>query len=84
MNMIAHSRAMSAFCRQRAQFENEDASFWIEEAEEWENLIAQYSIRQSPSVPSQSCRSCVHFMQSNPTTLKSVATFPYGYEEDGQ
>jgi hypothetical protein len=33
---------MMAFCRQRAQFENEDASFWIEEAKEWDNWIARY------------------------------------------
>jgi hypothetical protein len=53
MNMIAHCRAMAAFCRQRAQFENEDTSFWTKEAEEWDNLIAQYSIRQPPSIPAK-------------------------------
>jgi hypothetical protein len=55
MDMLAHCCAMAAFCRQRAQFENENASFWIEEAEEWDNLIAQSSIRQSTSVPAR-CR----------------------------
>jgi hypothetical protein len=49
MNMIAHCRAMAAVCRQHAQFENENTSFWLEEAEEWGNLIAQYSIPQPRS-----------------------------------
>jgi hypothetical protein len=48
MDMLAHCRAMAAFCRQRAQFENVDPSFWIEEAKEWDNLIAEYQIKQFP------------------------------------
>jgi hypothetical protein len=46
MDIIAHCRAMAAFCRQHAQFENEDTAFWIDEAKEWDNLIAEYSIRK--------------------------------------
>jgi hypothetical protein len=37
MDMLAHCRAMAAFCRQRAAFEGEDDAFWIREAEEWTN-----------------------------------------------
>jgi hypothetical protein len=47
MDMLAHCRAMAAFCRQHAEFEK-NTSFWIEEAKEWDNLIVQYSTRQSP------------------------------------
>jgi hypothetical protein len=53
MNVISHCRAMAAFCRQRAQFENEDTLFWTAEAEEWDDLIARYSIRQLPLVPAK-------------------------------
>jgi hypothetical protein len=42
MDTLARWRGMMAFCRQRAQFENEDTSFWIEEAKEWDNWIARY------------------------------------------
>jgi hypothetical protein len=48
MDMLAHCRAMAVLCRQRAQFENEDPSFWIKEAKEWDNLIAEYQIKQPP------------------------------------
>ena len=37
MDMLAHSRAMAAFCRQCAGFEDENDAFWIGEAEEWIN-----------------------------------------------
>jgi hypothetical protein len=50
MDMISHCRAMAAFCRQHAKSENEESSFWIEEAEEWDSLIAEYSIRREQSV----------------------------------
>ena len=30
------------FCGHRAQCENENASFWIEEVKDWDDLIAQY------------------------------------------
>ena len=33
MDMLAHCRAMAAFCRQRAAFEDENDAFWIREAE---------------------------------------------------
>jgi hypothetical protein len=42
MSMLEYCRAMAAFCRQRARFENVDPSFWIEEAKEYDNLIAEY------------------------------------------
>ena len=48
MDMIAHCRAMAVFCRQHAQFENEDSTFWMVEAREWDSLIAEYSDRYSP------------------------------------
>jgi len=33
MDVLAHCRAMAAFCRQRVAFENENDAFWIREAE---------------------------------------------------
>lgn len=38
MDKITYCRAMAVFCRQRAQFENEDTSFWTKEAEGWDNV----------------------------------------------
>jgi len=49
MNMFAHCRAMAAFCRQRARFEDEDNEFWISEAEEWDKLIFEYAILKAPA-----------------------------------
>ena len=34
---------MAAFCRQRAEFEDENDTFWIREAEEWDELICEYA-----------------------------------------
>ena len=42
MDDLAHCRAMAAFCRQRAAFENENDAFWIAEAENWDTLISEY------------------------------------------
>jgi hypothetical protein len=39
MDTLQHHRAMLGICRQRAQMEGEDASFWLEEAEVRERLI---------------------------------------------
>jgi hypothetical protein len=47
MDVLAHCRAMSAFCRQRVAFENENDTFWTREAEEWDKLIAEYASGQS-------------------------------------
>src|SRR5450631_1185306 len=33
MDVVAHCRAMAAFCRQRVAFKNENSAFWIREAE---------------------------------------------------
>jgi hypothetical protein len=33
MDVVAHCRAMAAFCRQRVAFKNENDAFWIREAE---------------------------------------------------
>jgi hypothetical protein len=41
MDKIVHCRAMASFCRQHAQFENEDTCFWIDGAKEWDNLITE-------------------------------------------
>jgi len=49
MDMLAHCRAMAAFCRQRATSEDENDSFWIREAEEWENLIYEYAPPTAPA-----------------------------------
>ena len=65
MDMLAHCRAMAAFCRQHAQFENEDASFWIEEAKEWDNLMVEYSIRQSPVRTGQTGKGDDPFMKAS-------------------
>jgi hypothetical protein len=47
MDMLAYCRAMAAFCRQRAKFEDENDTFWISEAEEWDKLIFEY---ESPHI----------------------------------
>ena len=36
MDYLTRARVMAAFCRQRAQMENEDESFWLREAAIWE------------------------------------------------
>jgi hypothetical protein len=36
MDYLTRSRAMAAFCRQRAKMQNEDTGFWLGEAEAWE------------------------------------------------
>jgi hypothetical protein len=46
MDVLAHCRAMAAFCRQRATFENENDAFWIREATEWDKLIYEYTSPQ--------------------------------------
>jgi hypothetical protein len=46
MDMLAHCRAMAAFCRQRAKLENENDAFWIGEAKEWDKLISEYATLQ--------------------------------------
>jgi hypothetical protein len=39
MDTIQHHRALLGICRQRAQMEGENASFWLEEAAIRERLI---------------------------------------------
>ena len=43
MDMLTHCDAMAAFCRQRAMFEGENDAFWTSEAEEWDQLRAEYA-----------------------------------------
>ena len=49
MDVLAYCRAMAAFCRQRAEFEGENDTFWISEAEQWDNLIFEYASPRSQS-----------------------------------
>jgi hypothetical protein len=37
MDVLAYCRAMAAFCRQRAEFEDENDTFWTIEAEQWDS-----------------------------------------------
>lgn len=52
MQEIVHFRALEAFCKQRAQMENEGAEFWLIEANRWalrcEELFIGPSIRNVP------------------------------------
>jgi hypothetical protein len=57
MDVLAHCRAMAAFCRQRLVFENENDAFWLSEAEEWDKLISEYSSPQSQMRTGQTARS---------------------------
>jgi hypothetical protein len=43
MDVLAHCRAMAAFCRQRVALDNENDAFWLSEAEEWDKLISEYA-----------------------------------------
>lgn len=36
MDYLTRARVMAAFCRQRAQMENENEEFWLREAATWE------------------------------------------------
>jgi hypothetical protein len=49
MDVLAHCRAMAAFCRQRAKFEDENDLFWTREAEEWDRLISEYARHTAPT-----------------------------------
>jgi hypothetical protein len=49
----AYCRAMAAFCRQRAEFEGENDTFWASEAEEWDKLIFEYASPRPQSRTSQ-------------------------------
>ena len=53
MDMLAHCRAMAAFCRQRAKFEDENSLFWISEADEWDRLISEYARHTAPTAASR-------------------------------
>ena len=56
MDMLAHCRAMAAFCRQRAKFEDENDLFWIREAEEWDKLIFDHANPQVRNLNGQAAR----------------------------
>jgi len=53
MDVPAYCRAMAAFCRQRAEFEGENDTFWTIEAEEWDELISEYA---SPRLQSRTAQ----------------------------
>jgi hypothetical protein len=57
MDVLAHCRAMAAFCRQRVAFDNESDAFWLSEAEEWDKLISEYAIPKSQNRTGQTARS---------------------------
>ena len=57
MDVLAHCRAMAAFCRQRVAFENENDAFWLSEAEEWDKLISEYSSPQFQTRTGKTARS---------------------------
>jgi hypothetical protein len=44
---------MAAFCRQRAEFEGENDTFWTREAKEWDKLISEYANPRPQSRTSQ-------------------------------
>jgi hypothetical protein len=46
MDVLAHCRAMAAFCRQRVASEDENDTFWLREAEEWDKLLSEYASQQ--------------------------------------
>jgi hypothetical protein len=46
MDVLAHCRAMAAFCRQHVAFEDENDTFWLREAEEWDKLLSEYASQQ--------------------------------------
>jgi len=56
MDMLAHCRAMAAFGRQRAAFEDENDAFWIGEAMEWDKLISEYASPQPQVRTGQAAR----------------------------
>ena len=47
MDVLAYCRAMAAFCRQRAEFDGENDTFWASEAAEWDKLISEYASPRS-------------------------------------
>ena len=53
MGVLAYCRAMAAFCRQRAEFEGENDTFWTSEAEEWDKLITEFAGSRTQSRTSQ-------------------------------
>ena len=53
MDVHAYCRSMAAFCRQRAEFEGENDTFWASEAEEWDKLISEYGEPATQSRTSQ-------------------------------
>jgi hypothetical protein len=50
MDVLAHCRAMAAFCRQRVAFENENDAFWIREAEAQSLLLLMESCQRPGDV----------------------------------
>jgi hypothetical protein len=48
MDMLAHCRAMAAFCRQQAKVD-ENKTFWLEEAEQWAYLTRDAAIVKTPN-----------------------------------
>jgi hypothetical protein len=42
MDMLAYSRAMAAFCRQRADFEGENDAFWNSAAADLDSVVSHH------------------------------------------
>jgi hypothetical protein len=51
MDVLAYCRAMAAFCRQRAEFDGENDTFWASEAAEWDKLISEYASPRPKAEP---------------------------------
>ena len=51
MDVLAYCHAMAAFCRQRAELEDENDAFWTREAEEWDKLISEYASPRPKAEP---------------------------------
>ena len=61
MDMFARCRAMAAFCRQHARFEDEDDAFWTREAEEWDKLITEHPTSSPQNRAGQTAEGREHF-----------------------
>jgi hypothetical protein len=69
MDVLAYCRAMAAFCRQRAEFEGENDTFWTIEAEQWDRLISEYASPRSQSRTAQTGFESAIAQRSLPTVV---------------
>jgi hypothetical protein len=54
MKTLEHYRAMLGICRQRAQMDGEDVSFWLKEAALLEQLLTNANRREQLKIEGQS------------------------------